>query len=375
MLYRQDESRDKIYAELVRSLFATVVPASIMSLAFMLVAALIYRRFEDSAVLVLGAAGTAASLTRIIVFLRYRAEAHRDGLIVTRAHIMERDFALSYLAFALCLGAFGAQIFLHASAAAHMLTICLLVGYCAGVAAGVGLRPAIAIPSMVLAIVPAIVVAALKPDEIYWATSGIASALLAGGSYSMIERHRTAQREIGKRITFASMARSDGLTDLPNRLALREWFQKHVVLGSSPSAVAVHYLDLDGFKPVNDKFGHPVGDALLRAVGQRLANNLRTGDIAARLGGDEFAIIQRGLDRPDEARLLVHRLCNAMKQPFRIGEHEICISACVGSVSVQDCTDDLEQLISWADEALYTAKRQGQGTTALHVVRALHQAA
>ncbi|MBV5325053.1 MAG: GGDEF domain-containing protein, partial [Rhodospirillaceae bacterium] len=163
----------------------------------------------------------------------------------------------------------------------------------------------------------------------------------------------------GKRISFASLARHDGLTGLPNRLALREWFDAHVGRGPRERAVAVHYLDLDGFKPVNDRYGHPIGDALLCAVAGRLAHSLRAGDIAARLGGDEFAIIQPDLGRVEEAELLAHRLSNAMKQPFSIGEHDIRISACIGTVTSTSRTDDLERLLTEADEALYVAKRGG----------------
>ncbi|WP_246623182.1 GGDEF domain-containing protein [Sphingomonas colocasiae] len=359
---RTDDLRQTIYVELVHSLFATIVPTLIMSVAFTLSAALIHIRLQDPLLMALGLAGIVASITRVAVVLKCRRDAARYQ---DRAHarMMERWFGASYLAFALCLGAFGARVFMLASVEAHMLTICLLVGYCAGVAAVVGLRPLIAVPAMAVAILPAITVAAFNPDVLYWVLSGTAASLLAGGSYSVLVRHRATQAEIGKRISFASLARHDGLTELPNRLALREWFDAHVGHGPRERAVAVHYIDLDGFKPVNDRYGHPVGDALLRAVAGRLTHCLRAGDIAARLGGDEFAIIQRDLGHVDEAQLLSHRLASAVKQPFRIGEHDIRISACIGTVTSTSRTDDLERLLAEADEALYTAKRGGHIVT------------
>jgi len=355
---RTEDLRQTIYIELVHSLFATIVPTLIMSVAFTLSAALIHIRLGDPLLMALGLAGIVASIVRVAVVLKCRRDAVRRQ---DRAHAraMERWFGASYLGFALCLGAFGGRVFMLHSVEAHMLTICLLVGYCAGVAAVVGLRPLIAVPAMMIAIMPAIIVAAFNPDEIYWVLSGTAASLLAGGSYSVLVRHRATQAEIGKRISFASLARHDGLTDLPNRLALREWFDAHVGRAPRERAVAVHYLDLDGFKPVNDRYGHPIGDALLCAVAGRLSHSLRAGDIAARLGGDEFAIIQRDLGRVEEAELLAHRLSNAMKQPFRIGEYDIRISACIGTVTSTSRTDDLERLLAEADEALYVAKRGG----------------
>jgi len=191
--------------------------------------------------------------------------------------------------------------------------------------------------------------------------AAITSALLAAGCRSVLERNRLTVAEIGKRITFESLARRDELTQLPNRLALRETFERDVAQSSDHSLIAVHYLDLDGFKPVNDQFGHPVGDALLGAVSRRIDELLRDGDIVARLGGDEFAILQRGLRHADETELMVQRLMHALRQPFQIGEHEIRISACIGTVTSNDKRSDLEYLLERADQALYAAKRRGKG--------------
>jgi diguanylate cyclase (GGDEF)-like protein len=157
------------------------------------------------------------------------------------------------------------------------------------------------------------------------------------------------------------LARRDVLTTLPNRLALREWFDTHIAVGANQQLLAVHCLDLDNFKPVNDVFGHPVGDGLLKAIAMRLTRMLRPGDIAARLGGDEFAVIQRDLRSPEEAAALAQRLRAAIAEPFTIQGHEISVSTCVGFALCRRASADLDQLLSLADEALYTAKNGGTG--------------
>ncbi|MEG3180897.1 GGDEF domain-containing protein [Sphingomonas sp. LT1P40] len=362
MVERAQKLNDVVYVELVRSLFATPLAPLIMSSVFTLAFVLIGTRHLDAVHIATGVAGIAASLARLVTVGWYRREALSDNLAPLRARLIERRFAVTYLAFAACLGVFGARVFTLALPEAHVLAVCVMVGYCAGAAAGVGLRPGIAIPSMLLAIGPTIVIAAIKGDILYLGMSIAAAALLAGGAQNVIARNRTTMAEIGKRVTFASLARQDGLTALPNRLGLREWFEAAFTLGPDTGAIAVHYLDLDGFKPVNDRYGHPVGDALLGAVGERLSDALRPADIAARLGGDEFAIIQSGLRRSEESELLAQRLVATLRRPFTIGGHVIEISTCIGTVIATDRTRDLEQLLMEADQALYRAKRRGRGS-------------
>src|SRR5690606_33637778 len=134
------------------------------------------------------------------------------------------------------------------------------------------------------------------------------------------------------RLTFGSLALSDGLTALPNRLALREYFQEKVPLLPAQRMIAVHFIDLDDFKPVNDRYGHAAGDRLLGAVGERLTNAVRSGDIVARLGGDEFAVLQLGITHPEQADFLSQRILATIRQAFQIDQHDIRISASIGSV-------------------------------------------
>jgi diguanylate cyclase (GGDEF)-like protein len=210
---------------------------------------------------------------------------------------------------------------------------------------------------MALAISPTVIAAALRAEPIYVGMSLIAFAFLIGGSQSVLLRHETARAEIAKRLASVSLARRDTLTALPNRLALREYYEENASTISPNGLIAVHYLDLDRFKPVNDCFGHAVGDALLSAVASRLRGAIRNGDIVARLGGDEFAVVQFGLHRADEADLLARRISAAIAQPFSIGDHSPSVTACIGTVVSSSRGQGLEALLQEADEKLYERKR------------------
>jgi diguanylate cyclase (GGDEF)-like protein len=214
---------------------------------------------------------------------------------------------------------------------------------------------------MAIAVVPTIAVAFVQRDPVYYATALTTAALLLGGCQSVLRRCRETSSGIGRRLTFQALARRDVLTALPNRLALREWFEDCTATGRPQKLIAVCCLDLDNFKPVNDTFGHPAGDMLLKAVAKRVTNSLRSGDIAARLGGDEFVVILHDLKNREEAWSIAHRLRLRIAEPFDVRNHEIQISACIGYVLSEGAHPDLDELLALADRSLYSAKTKGSG--------------
>lgn len=348
---------EKVYVELVRSLYANVLPSKIMLGITGLYVVLIGRNANDTLLWGLGLTAFAACVVRVGVAITLRNRAMTAPLDRAAARRLELSFAVPYYLYSLLLGALGAYVFAGPDQAAQMLTICVLVGYCAGVATGTGLRPMVAIPSITMALGPAIVSAALRLEPIHIGMALIALSFVIGGAQSVLLQHRMVTAEIGKRLTSVSLARRDGLTALPNRLALREHFEENAMLLGAGSSVAVHYLDLDGFKPVNDRYGHAAGDELLAAVAERLRGAVRSGDVVARLGGDEFGIVQFGLNRTEEADLLARRIIAGIAQPFQIGGDAIEISASVGTVVSSEAGVDLETLLRQADARLYEAKR------------------
>jgi diguanylate cyclase (GGDEF)-like protein len=125
--------------------------------------------------------------------------------------------------------------------------------------------------------------------------------------------------------------------------------------------IAVHCVDLDQFKRVNDTLGHPVGDAVLRAVALRLRENVREDDLVARLGGDEFSIVQFGIGQAEDAVSLATRLISVLSAPYTINGQEILIGASIGIALSPNDGVDADQLLKNADIALYRSKLDGRG--------------
>ena len=170
----------------------------------------------------------------------------------------------------------------------------------------------------------------------------------------------TDQRRIEARI--AHLAHHDALTDLPNRLLLRQRLDTALENVTAQKPAAVLWLDLDRFKDVNDTFGHAAGDELLKIAAKRLRNCVRGANTVARLGGDEFAVIQTGTDQPEGATTLALRIIEAISAPYEIDDHQVLVGTSVGiSVAPNDAIL-AEELLKNADLALYRAKSEGRGT-------------
>lgn len=352
-----DALADKVYVEQVRSLYVHLAPAIVMWGAFAIDGWLTYLTTPGPLVLALGIAGILASSARIAVTAMHRSRALTAALDRKSARQLEVAFSLPYLTFSMLLGILGFTAFISSTPEIHMLTICVVVGYCAGVSTNCSLRPRLAIPSILVAVGPPIAAALFKQDPAYLGMAVIAAAFVFGGCRSIRVRFEASKSEIGQHLASISLARLDVLTTLPNRLALQEYFDEHAALVSPNGAIAVHYLDLDGFKPVNDRYGHAVGDALLLAVAERLRGAVRSGDIVARMGGDEFAVIQFGLNHADEARLLARRISSSIAQPFVIEQADLRVSTSVGTVVSYDRGENLGRLLKAADAKLYEIKR------------------
>ena len=161
------------------------------------------------------------------------------------------------------------------------------------------------------------------------------------------------------------LARHDALTGLSNRAVFRQQLEEAASLNASGRAFAVLMIDLDRFKPVNDTFGHAVGDLLLKLVAERLRNTVRSGDIVGRLGGDEFAILQMGANQVEQAEALARRLTRALSQPYSIDGQTITIGASVGISMAPSHGKTGQDLLAAADLALYAVKAQSRGSYAV----------
>ncbi len=158
-------------------------------------------------------------------------------------------------------------------------------------------------------------------------------------------------------------AQHDELTGLSNRRFLQERLADAVSAASwTGQEFALLYLDLDGFKVINDSRGHDAGDALLTAVAARIQGTIRTGDVVARMGGDEFVVLQQLEKNPSSAALLSQRLINALEEPFVIGGQASTVGVSIGIATYPADGRTPGQLIHNADTALYRAKEAGRNT-------------
>ncbi|MFA7278842.1 MAG: PAS domain S-box protein [Sterolibacterium sp.] len=157
------------------------------------------------------------------------------------------------------------------------------------------------------------------------------------------------------------IAHYDVLTDLPNRVLLADRLHQAILQSQRRQcSVAVVYLDLDGFKDVNDKHGHNVGDQLLIAVAQTLKTALREGDTLARIGGDEFVAVLTDLETPDDCQPILVRLLEAAACPFVMGDITLNVSSSIGVAIYPQHGAEADQLVRCADQAMYVAKQTGK---------------
>ena len=168
--------------------------------------------------------------------------------------------------------------------------------------------------------------------------------------------------DISTHVLEAERRAQDNLTGLMLRGVLKERLDEIISLGRRDGTrAAVHYIDLDRFKQVNDTLGHPIGDMLLVKVAERLRSTLEEGDLAARIGGDEFVVVQSLCSEPGDAHSRASRIADLIGRAYLLQGHTINIGASVGIALCPADGDDAETLLRHADLALYRAKEDGRG--------------
>jgi diguanylate cyclase len=179
---------------------------------------------------------------------------------------------------------------------------------------------------------------------------------LTGRTEELAASLRQANEDLQK------IAYQDPLTLLPNRYVFEQRLEAAVARAERDgSRLALLFIDLDGFKPINDSFGHSSGDTVLHAVGERLRAIARQGDTMARVGGDEFLMLLEGAPDEGSAALVASRVLATLSQPYSLGEKEVTVSCSIGIVFYPD-GGTRSKLIAHADAAMYSAKRAGGST-------------
>lgn len=176
-------------------------------------------------------------------------------------------------------------------------------------------------------------------------------------NYTRIEKERE-----GMIAELQKLARTDPLTGLKNRLTIDETMQLATKRAQRlDKGMAVLALDLDGFKEVNDTYGHDVGDEILRQVGKRLSQTLRQTDTIARLGGDEFLIILEHLNQKEDVKTIAQNIVEIINETYTIKNISINISTSIGIAIYEHNNEDVQTLLKNADVALYSMKESGKG--------------
>lgn len=158
----------------------------------------------------------------------------------------------------------------------------------------------------------------------------------------------------------------DPLTGLANRVLFRDHLERALAWRRrSRSGVALLFLDLDDFKEVNDSFGHAAGDRVLVEVARRLSETVRAEDVAARQGGDEFTVLLARVRGPDEAAASAARLIEELERPIDLGDHMIKVGVSIGIAMGSEAGPIADDLLAYADAAMYAAKAAGKGRQAL----------
>ncbi|HEX5362771.1 MAG TPA: diguanylate cyclase [Gallionella sp.] len=201
-----------------------------------------------------------------------------------------------------------------------------------------------------------------KNGETFSMEISISEMTLGGQKYFVaIVRDITERKKAEEKI--AHLAHYDFLTDLPNRAMFMNTLGHSMLLAKRNGyKVAALFLDLDGFKQVNDTLGHDAGDLLLQGVAKRLQEVIRASDTVARVGGDEFTFVLNGIDSEEDVATIARKLIATLSEPFDLQGRQCHVGGSIGASLFPDSSGDMNGLIKQADEAMYLAKQSGKNT-------------
>ncbi len=159
-------------------------------------------------------------------------------------------------------------------------------------------------------------------------------------------------------LKLAKLAHYDPLTGIPNRILFRDRLEHAVVLSERDGvSFTLMFLDLDGFKKINDTFGHDAGDELIKACAERLRDSMRKSDSVARIGGDEFTLLLEHIDSPTDIAHIAEKVIDVISSPFQVGTHQVTVGCSIGIAIYPEAGTDINTLQKHADMAMYQAKQ------------------
>ena len=322
---------DAVYMEIVGTLYGTLLPILCTGIGHAIVGAITVQQTGDPAMASLTCAGVVVAIIRAWGVFAYRRRAARQPpLCRAEAAKWERRYAIGSAITGLIVGLFAARSLMLADAICSVMAIGIAFGFGAGVVARGSLRPTVAMLDLTVTGVPAIVLTLTHPDAPHIGL-GVLFTIFLVTSVKMVRLTYTSSiNQMTLKRQFEQLSRIDPMTGSFNRSVLDSDLVR--MLGETQAGVvAVHAIDLDHFKAANDKFGHPVGDALLKAVAGRLRSIAGEGDLVVRMGGDEFILVQKSTPGRDDAELTAQRIFQSVSAPYRIDGHDITIGVSIGS--------------------------------------------
>lgn len=354
---RAESISDSAYMDIIATLYGTLSPIALTGMAQLVVGTIAAWQTGDMLIWLLTAAGLILAIVRTLDVIAFRRRVTRKPALGRQEAVRwEWRYAVGSVATGLLIGVFAARCVFLGDAACSAMATGLAFGFGAGVVARLSLRPVVAILDLAITGVPVIVSTLLQTLDASHVGLGVLFTIYLVGSFEMVRQsynanlfHITLKRE------FEQLARRDPMTGLFNRTALATDLV-HLLAERRDNMVAVHAVDLDHFKAANDRFGHPVGDALLREVSMRLKGIAADDDLLVRMGGDEFILAQRSVGSHADAEAMARRIFETVSAPYCIDGNDIVIGASIGvAVSPAD-GHAAEALLSQSDRALYRAK-------------------
>jgi diguanylate cyclase (GGDEF)-like protein/PAS domain S-box-containing protein len=201
-----------------------------------------------------------------------------------------------------------------------------------------------------------------KSGELYWEEAHISPVKDAAGKithYVAVKLDITERKQAYERIAY--MAHHDVLTGLPNRALFFEHVAQALELAKrNQTRLALLFIDLDQFKPINDTWGHAVGDLVLQEAAKRMTGRIRAADTVGRIGGDEFVVLLTAVQDETAAVTVAAGIGEALRQPFLVADRCLSISASIGIALYPDHGRDAIELARHADDAMYQAKQDGR---------------
>ena len=357
-----------VYRDFIGMIYGMWLPILGLGLVFVCICLLIADYLKSDILLWLAVLGAITTLARLATIRAF----HRATPVLAFEELKrwERRYALGNIASGALLALLNIAAMTAHDPLVHLITVSLVFGFGAGIVSRTSVRPTMCIGTLLVATIPTVIALTLHGvratadpphGQIFLDEAFIVAAITGLSLQTVAHLYRSAVEHHTARHDMARLARTDALTGLSNRLLLREQFQDRAATAvRARSLVALHYLDLDGFKAINDRHGHPAGDALLAQVARRLEAMVRAGDVVARLGGDEFIVLQAGIEDESEAEMLARRIIRELGKTYIIEDVPMSVSVSVGIATAPKLGLELERLLACADAALYRAKAGGK---------------